>query len=197
MASTPGHEFFGFVIKELERHATSWYHGSRHVSIVTSTGPTFLWSAFLHYEGRHSVALVPSAVWGKCTVCHPRCAEVAGAFFRHLSGGSWHTSDSKAINNGLICHPILLAVLAVLGLSAARRRILWLPLGCVGAAWSFQAHLDIDMWLAPFAWLMGVGTHGSPNAPRLLPGEQPGAEQFLDAKAAAPNDPSRPAEPLP
>ncbi|KAG8461561.1 hypothetical protein KFE25_001165 [Diacronema lutheri] len=194
MASTPGHEFFGYVIKELERYSSTWYHGTRHVTIVTSTGPTFLWSAFLHYTGKNAVALVPAAVWGKCTVCHPHCAEMAGAFFRHLSGGSWHTGDSKAINNGLICHPILLMVLALLALSAIRRRITWLPLGAVAAVYFFQDWLDVDMWFAPFAWLMGVGRHGTKNAPKLLPGEQPGAEQMLDAKERATNDPSRPAE---
>ncbi|KAJ1618392.1 nucleotide-diphospho-sugar transferase [Pavlovales sp. CCMP2436] len=191
MASTPGHEFFAFAIKELERYSQTWYHGTRHVTIVSSTGPTFLWSAFLHYRGTNSVALVPAAVWGKCTVCHPLCAEMAGAFFRHLSGGSWHTGDSKAINNALICHPILLAIGSTLALSAVRMRVMWVPLIAVASAYLFQDWLDIDMWFAPVAWLMGRGKHGSAAAPKLLPGEQPGAEALLDAKAAAANDLSR------
>lgn len=159
MASTPGHDFFSFVTNELGRYSKAWYHLSRHVTIVSSTGPTFLWSAFLHYRGAASIALVPSDVWGKCTVCHPQCAEVAGSFFRHLSGGSWHTADSKAINNAILCHPILLMILGALVASAALRRVLWLPLTSVICLYAVQDHVDIDMWFAPFAWLMGLGAH--------------------------------------
>jgi nucleoside permease NupC len=96
---------------------------------------------------------------------------MAGAFFRHLSGGSWHTADSKAVNAIFICNPVGLSVFAVLALSAVLRRMLWAPLGVVGVVWIFQNSLDIDMWFAPVAWLMGVGSHGGPSAPALLPGE--------------------------
>lgn len=185
MASTPGHEFFGFVIKELERYSRAWYQASRHMEIVSSTGPTFLWSAFLHYRGKPSVALVPPAVWGKCTVCHPQCAEMAGAFFRHLSGGSWHTADSRAINNGILCHPILLMLLGAMLLSALRRRVMWVPLTAILALYVFQDFLDIDMWFAPFVWLMGVGKHGGGVAERARWDLPPAVEAGAGAAASA------------
>jgi mannosyltransferase OCH1-like enzyme len=107
MVSVANGSFFHFVASSLPAHASRWYHVTRHWEILTSTGPTFLWKQLSQYGGPETVSVIPASVWGKCSICASQCPLVSKAYFRHLTGDSWHAWDSTLMTYGFFCHPNL------------------------------------------------------------------------------------------
>jgi hypothetical protein len=77
MASVPGHPFLLFVLKELPKYAHAWYHTSKHNTVLSSTGSTFIWAMHMRWARDHpvedSASLMPAADWGKCSYCDGLC----------------------------------------------------------------------------------------------------------------------------
>lgn len=49
------------------------YHLSKHNTVLTSTGSTFIWAMFMRWDNEaHPVSLIPAEDWGKCSVCASR-----------------------------------------------------------------------------------------------------------------------------
>ncbi len=73
MASVAGHPFLAFALRELPRYAIAWHHTSKHNTVLTSTGSTFIWAMHMRWAREHeaeqSARLVPAADWGKCSYC--------------------------------------------------------------------------------------------------------------------------------
>ena len=73
MASTAGHPFMAHALQMLPRYASRWYHVSKHNTVLSSTGSTFVWALHMQWARSHpqeeSASLLPAADWGKCSYC--------------------------------------------------------------------------------------------------------------------------------
>ena len=73
MASTAGHPFMDFALRQLPRYSRAWYHISKHNTVLSSTGSTFIWAVHMTWarghEGMDAARLLPAADWGKCSYC--------------------------------------------------------------------------------------------------------------------------------
>jgi len=135
MASVKGADFFEMVIHNLADYQNAWYHVSRHWQIVTSTGPTFIWTLWMNYEGSSTVATIDAPVWAKCSICTTNCHTLSGGFFQHVKGDSWHRWDSTAFTYVFFCHPVPLATAVFIG-------VLFYKKGKKGAqVWMLQNYL--------------------------------------------------------
>ena len=83
MASVAGHPFLAFALHELPRYAIAWHHTSKHNTVLTSTGSTFIWAMHMRWAREHeaeqSARLVPAADWGKCSYCQLATASLPAA----------------------------------------------------------------------------------------------------------------------
>jgi hypothetical protein len=113
MAATPGHPFVEYALHELPRFSKRWYHLTRHNTILSSTGSTFVWAAHIRWERlamrNETAAILSPADWGKPSLCNWSAPCVAGSAaearecaaagrpppFEHLQGSSWHKRDSE------------------------------------------------------------------------------------------------------
>lgn len=136
MASTQGHPFFWEALQQLPAYEHRWYHVSKHNTVLSSTGSTFIWAMFMRYGSPESAALLPSVAWGKCSVCR-QPADAAGAatirvgdskFWRsplkHGQGSSWHSWDSVLVLS-IYCQMEWLIAGGVGVLVYKRRRSMW------------------------------------------------------------------------
>mmetsp|Transcript_20301 Transcript_20301/g.48755 ORF Transcript_20301/g.48755 Transcript_20301/m.48755 type:complete len:545 (-) Transcript_20301:400-2034(-) len=74
MASVAAHPFLREALNQLPQYAHAWYHVSKHNTVLSSTGSTFVWAMFMRWsDARHPVSLVPAEDWGKCSVCGRSC----------------------------------------------------------------------------------------------------------------------------
>ena len=55
MASVAGHPFLDFALHELPRYASAWYHVSKHNTVLSSTGSTFVWALHMRWAREHTV----------------------------------------------------------------------------------------------------------------------------------------------
>ena len=114
MASVPGSPFFRHVIDQLPSHANKWYQVTRHWKIMTSTGPTFIWSLYDAWTGDKSrVNIVPASHWGKCSICKRRCRDIDTSPLHHLTGNSWFAIDSFIMNYVIMCNTVPVAICAL------------------------------------------------------------------------------------
>lgn len=79
MAATTGHPFITYAMSQLPEYAHAWHHTSKHNTVLTSTGSTFIWAMHMRWARDHtpeeSARLVPAADWGKCSYCTLAAAE--------------------------------------------------------------------------------------------------------------------------
>ena len=75
MASVPGHPFLDFAMHALPEYAHAWYHSSKHNTVLSSTGSTFIWAQHMRWARAHppseAASLLPARDWGKCS--YPWC----------------------------------------------------------------------------------------------------------------------------
>jgi mannosyltransferase OCH1-like enzyme len=141
MAGVPGHPFWEQALRALPHYARAWYHVGKHATVLTSTGPTFLWSMYM--QNGKGITLVPASVWGKCSVCQSGCAS---SFFAHGSGSSWHSMDSKIILYVFCALPQLFVCVCTVGTFArtkSLRCVLAALLGASALAWLREV-LDVS-----------------------------------------------------
>lgn len=157
MASTKGHPFFLEALRQLPTYEHRWYHVSKHNTVLSSTGSTFIWAMFMRYGSPEHAALLPSEAWGKCSVCK-RPAATAGATnirmgdsgswrspLKHGQGSSWHSWDSVLVLS-LYCKMEWLIAGGVGGLVYKRRR-------SILAAAAFSLCFLIPAYLQ---WMLGL-----------------------------------------
>lgn len=89
MAAPPGDPFFAHVVHRLApNNVTRIGRLGRHMHIVSTTGPLFLWNAYSAYHAPQTVTLLASRIWGKCSLCQPAAASTL-PYFQHALGDSW------------------------------------------------------------------------------------------------------------
>ena len=100
---------------------------SQHFEIMFSAGSS-RYSMFMtadEKEAGTTIARIKLGEWGACSLCYSYCPLVAGAFFEHEVGNSWHSYDTMFLNF-LSCHPLfvgwLLLCTAVLAFKVHRER---------------------------------------------------------------------------
>lgn len=73
MASTAGHPFMDYALRQLPRYKDRWYHLSKHNTVLSSTGSTFIWVMHMtwvrDFPEADAARLLPAADWGKCSYC--------------------------------------------------------------------------------------------------------------------------------
>uniref|UniRef100_A0A7S2GXA6 Alpha 1,4-glycosyltransferase domain-containing protein n=2 Tax=Haptolina brevifila TaxID=156173 RepID=A0A7S2GXA6_9EUKA len=79
MAATKGHAFLEFVLRGLPQYAHAWYHVSKHNTVLSSTGSTYIWARYMTWSREHpeptsAAGLLPPEDWGKCSYCDRRRA---------------------------------------------------------------------------------------------------------------------------
>ena len=158
MAAEKGHPFFAHVITQLASYQHAWYHVMRHWEIVTSTGPTFIWSVFDRYpeEKKQGIVVVPAPVWGKCSICKTACRVTEYGNLRHLVGDSWHKWDSFIINYVILCNFVPLAITIYVIVSvfvsvrAAERKAgaRWRPAARVGMVFNALFTRETLVWVS-------------------------------------------------
>ena len=145
------------------------YHLSKHNTVLSSTGSTYLWALYMRWPDTaesEPPALMQARTWGKCSVCRPPTTQhdpdlpEGRPLFKHTHGNSWHALDSTLLLF-LFCHKELgfgLAVSAV-GFIFLRSRLRASCLGCgaLACCWLVSA-LGINLFEAllcrPWIWLI-------------------------------------------
>lgn len=102
MASVAEHPFMCEALRLLPTFAHAWYHLSKHNTVLSSTGSTYVWALFMRWphDRIDQPALVQARTWGKCSMCrqpttlHDPDLPNGRPLFRHSHGSSWHAADS-------------------------------------------------------------------------------------------------------
>ena len=97
---------------------------SQHFEIMFSAGSSRYSMHMVSDEKKAgtTVARIALGEWGACSLCYSSCVPVAGAFFEHLIGNSWHSYDTMFLNF-LSCHPLFVVwILLCLAVLAQRLR---------------------------------------------------------------------------
>lgn len=153
MASAANHPFFLEALRQLPRYAHAWYHVTRHNTILSSTGSTFVWAMFLRWPAgaEQQPAIIAADQWGKTSFCEAADSHRVGATatspLQHLRGSSWHTWDSRVLLS-IYCAASEIVVVFILASAAFvacrwRRRVKLLAVLVVSAAASVLGMLNI------------------------------------------------------
>jgi mannosyltransferase OCH1-like enzyme len=169
MASVAEHPFMSEALRLLPAYAHAWYHLSKHNTVLSSTGSTYLWALYMRWPDTaesEPPALMQAHTWGKCSVCRPPTTQhdpdlpEGRPLFKHARGSSWHALDSTLLLF-LFCKMELCTGLAVcaVGFIFLRSRLRASCLGCgaLAVCWLVSA-LGINLFEAllcrPWIWLI-------------------------------------------
>jgi hypothetical protein len=145
------------------------YHLSKHNTVLSSTGSTYLWALYMRWPDTaesEPPALVQARTWGKCSVCRPPTKQhdpdlpEGRPLFKHARGNSWHALDSTLLLF-FFCKMELCTGLTVcaVGFIFLRSRLRASCLGCgaLAVCWLVSA-LGINLFEAllcrPWIWLI-------------------------------------------
>lgn len=172
MASVAEHPFMGEALRLLPKFAHAWYHLSKHNTVLSSTGSTYVWALFMRWphDRMDQPALIQARTWGKCSMCrqpttlHDPDLPNGRPLFKHSHGSSWHAADSVFFIF-LFCHlevffAVTLGVLVLLRLRSPALACL-VGGGALAACWLVQiCGINwFETFLArPWIWLIMAGT---------------------------------------
>lgn len=101
MASAPGHPFWRQYLKEMTESVPLWGNFSKHLTIMSSTGPLRLTWTVKKYKPDFSY--MPNKLVMPCSVCDVGKCDVSQSLLSPLKGQSWCSWDSHLLNF-LLCN---------------------------------------------------------------------------------------------
>ena len=170
MASVAEHPFMDEALRLLPKYAHAWYHLSKHNTVLSSTGSTYVWALFMRWphDRIDQPALIKARTWGKCSICwspmtmHGPDLPNGRPLFQHSRGSSWHSADSVLFLY-IFCHlelcfAVSLGILVYLRLRSPARACL-VAGGTVGLCWLVPVlgiHWFETFLARPWIWLIMV-----------------------------------------
>lgn len=115
MFSIPKHPFWKKVIKKLRKNKdTPWYY-SRHLSIMYSTGPSFLNRLFTKYQYKLSLNLFPMDLFNPKGISDDvKIIDRNKVYTIHHGAGSWENGDSKIMVILYCNYKIIILIILIL-----------------------------------------------------------------------------------
>ena len=179
IAATARHPFITFAMHELINYRRGGIHLSKHFTVLTSTGSTFIWAMHMRWSRTHSLEesarLVPAADWGKCSYCESAIAARPRMVRRPVSNAT--AAALQPVHGAVINGAVVGDKLATVADSSAKL-VLQQPLSAVGGDASVGAQpLPRSVrsllpthraWRSPFAHGEGSSWHSDDSFLVLL-----------------------------
>jgi inositol phosphorylceramide mannosyltransferase catalytic subunit len=115
-SAVPGHPFWLACIEETKK-GVPWYAVTKHLEVFMTTGPFMLDRVYRANKDAVQILKNVSVVCNVCQVGH--CKGDTSYYIKPISGNSWHSWDSTAMN-ALYCKLDVFLFLAFLGITTLR-----------------------------------------------------------------------------
>lgn len=116
VSAAPGHPFWRACIEEMKKGAP-WYAVTKHLEVFLSTGPFML--DRVYQQNKDAVHILKN-VSVSCDVCQVgQCKNDTSYYVKPITGNSWHSWDSTAMN-AVYCKLDVLLFLVFLGITKFR-----------------------------------------------------------------------------